>query len=173
MRIASPVGLLMVDAMCRHPEDWPALECQRGAHRQEVLHDPGRLVAPVRQQAVVGHADAEHTGHEVEHDGGHNGANVDEEERCHREDMERRHDRCREPVDATLVFAPVHVQCRCHRAGASPVMPVWFFRTWSSRTIPKQGQRHCNTSVRSHGPARKFMELHGFWRWRHSAMLGT
>ena len=39
VRIAFPVGLLMMDAMGRDPEDRPALERQRAAEGQEIL-DP-------------------------------------------------------------------------------------------------------------------------------------
>ena len=67
-----------------------------------------RPVAAVRQQAVIRHADAQHAGHEVEDDGGEDGAGVDEEERGNRADMEGGHRDGGDAVDALLVPAPVH-----------------------------------------------------------------
>ncbi len=81
VRIAFVVGMLVVDAVRRDPEDRPALERERAAPRQEVLDPLVGLVAAVRQQAVIAHADAEHAGDAIEDRGGDDGAGVDEEER--------------------------------------------------------------------------------------------
>ena len=59
VRIAFLVGELMMNAMRRHPENRTAFERERGAHRQEIFHPLGSLVAAMGQQAVIAHADAE------------------------------------------------------------------------------------------------------------------
>ena len=69
VRIAVVVGVLVVDAVRRHPEDRPALERQRAADRQEVLEGLRRLVAAVRVQPVIAQADAEPDGHPVQRRG--------------------------------------------------------------------------------------------------------
>ena len=56
------VRMLMVNAMRGDPEDRPAFERERAADGQEVLDPLRRLVAAMRQQAVVAHADAERAG---------------------------------------------------------------------------------------------------------------
>ena len=81
VRIAFVIRVLVVDAVRGDPEDRPALERERAAPRQEVLDRLVGLVAPVGQQAVIAHADAEHAGDEIQERGGDDGARVDEEER--------------------------------------------------------------------------------------------
>lgn len=56
------VRVLMVDPMRAYPRDRSAFERQRAAGRQEILHPLWRLIAPMREQAVVAHADAEAPG---------------------------------------------------------------------------------------------------------------
>jgi len=79
VRVAFAIGFLMVDAVRRDPEDRTALERQGAADGQEVLHPERRLVAAMRQEAVVRHADAEHAGDEIEDDSGNDRAWRDEE----------------------------------------------------------------------------------------------
>ena len=52
------IGVLVVAAMRRDPVDRSALQRQRAAEREKVLQPLGHLVAAVRVQAVVAHADA-------------------------------------------------------------------------------------------------------------------
>ena len=66
VRVAFTVGLLMVDAMRRDPENRTAFERQRAAEGQEILDPFVGLVAAVRQQPVIRHADAEHAADEVQ-----------------------------------------------------------------------------------------------------------
>ena len=67
VRIAVAVGVLVVDAMRRDPENRPALERQRPADGQEVLEGLRRLVAAMGVQPVVAQADAEADGEPVQH----------------------------------------------------------------------------------------------------------
>src|SRR3954464_5161461 len=66
MRIALAIRVLVVDAMGGHPEDWTALQGERAAPRQRILTPLVGLVAPVRQQTVIAHADAQHAGGAVQ-----------------------------------------------------------------------------------------------------------
>ena len=58
MRITFLIGILMVHAMRRHPGDRAAFEGQSSANGEEVFHPFRCLVAPMREQPVVAHADA-------------------------------------------------------------------------------------------------------------------
>ena len=59
VRIAVLVGVLVVHAVGRDPEDRPALERQCAADREEVLERFRGLVAAMRVQPVIAEADAE------------------------------------------------------------------------------------------------------------------
>ena len=59
MRIAIFIGKLMMDAVRGNPENWAALKRKRGANRQEILNPFRSLVAAVREQAMISHADAQ------------------------------------------------------------------------------------------------------------------
>ena len=59
MGIAILVRELMMNTVRGHPEDRPALECQRGTYRKQVLHPLRRLIAAMGEQAVIAHADAQ------------------------------------------------------------------------------------------------------------------
>ena len=62
VRIAFLIGMLMMDAVRGDPEDRSAFERERAADRQEIFHPLRSLVAAVRQQAVIAHADAQAAG---------------------------------------------------------------------------------------------------------------
>ena len=78
VRIAFLIRLLMMDAMRRDPEDRSAFERERAADREEVLDELGGLVAAVREQPVIRHADAEHAAGVVENQRGEHRAVVDD-----------------------------------------------------------------------------------------------
>ena len=69
VRIAFVIGMLMVNAVRRHPEDRSAFEGERAADCEEYIHPFRRLVAAMRQQAVIAHADAERAGDPPEENG--------------------------------------------------------------------------------------------------------
>ena len=56
VRISVMVGILMVDAMRRHPEDRSAFERQRSADREEIIQPQRDFVGPVSVQPVVSQA---------------------------------------------------------------------------------------------------------------------
>ena len=117
MRVAVLVRVLMMNAMSGDPEDRSAFERQRAAGGQEVL-DPFRcLVAAMREEAVIAHADPKRTGNDPESDGRENGAGIDNEEGGHGADVERRHRNDGDPVDGAFrSFAPVERGHGCHVA---------------------------------------------------------
>src|SRR5579863_2520674 len=59
MRVAGLVGVLMMDAVRRHPADGTTLQSQGPADGQQILDPLRRLVAAVRKQSVVTHPDAQ------------------------------------------------------------------------------------------------------------------
>ena len=88
VRIAFMIGVLVVDAVRGHPEDRPAFERQRGAPGEEVLDPLVGLVAAVRQQAVIAHADAQHARDAVQRERREHRATIDVEERGDRASVE-------------------------------------------------------------------------------------
>src|SRR5262249_2053009 len=62
MRIAFYISILVMNAMRRHPEKWPAFQRQRGADRQEVLNPFICLESTMGQQPMVTHANAQAAG---------------------------------------------------------------------------------------------------------------
>src|SRR5271156_314619 len=99
MRIAIAIGKLMMDAVRGHPENRAALERQRGADGQEVLNPLGSLVAAMRQQAMVAHADAPTAGHPPEQQRNEKRLPGEEKQRDNRADVEERHHRGGGPID--------------------------------------------------------------------------
>ena len=110
VRIAVVIRVLMMDAVRGHPEDRPALERERAAGGEEVLHPLGRLVSAVRQQAVVAHADAPAARDVPEEGGGGDRAPVEVEERGDGTDVVNRHCDDGHPVDALGYLAAVDLR---------------------------------------------------------------
>jgi hypothetical protein len=93
-----------------YPEDGSALEGERAAHGDEVLDPLRGSVAAVREQAVIGYADADVDGEEV-HDG--EGGEVlpgEEEERGDGADVEEAHEDGGDPVDAAFLVLAAHAE---------------------------------------------------------------
>ena len=62
VRIARQIGFLVMDAMCRNPENRPAFESQCAANSKKILKGQRHLIRPVRVQPVVPHADSQSGG---------------------------------------------------------------------------------------------------------------
>ena len=126
----------MMDSMGGDPENRPAFEGERAAEREEVLDPLGGLVAAMREQAVVAHADAQRAGDIPHDDGGEDGASIDEEKRRQRPDVERGHGDGGDPVDALGILAPIERGDGSHRP---------------DNTLTSLPGRQCNTSVQTAG----------------------
>src|SRR6186997_1506011 len=103
----------MMNAMRGDPEDRPALEGERAADCEKVFDELGGLVAAMREQSVIGHPDAEHAAGVVKNECGEHRAVVDIKECGYGSDMKTRHRDGRDPVQAMLMFSPIHKhRCR-------------------------------------------------------------
>ncbi len=110
VRVAFVVGVLMMDAVGGDPEDGSAFEGEGAAGGDEVLQPLGRAVAAVREQAVVGHADADVDGEEV-HDAEDGEVLPGEaEERGDGADVEEAHDDGGDPVDSAFLVLAAHAE---------------------------------------------------------------
>ena len=110
VRVAFVVGVLMMDAVGGDPEDGSALECEGAAHGDEVLDPFAGLVAAVREQAMIGHADADVDGEEVGDDEGGEVLPGEEEERGDSSNVEGAHGDGGDPVDAALLVLAAHAE---------------------------------------------------------------
>jgi hypothetical protein len=110
VRVAFVVGVLMMDAMSGDPEDGTALEGEAATHGDEVLDPLGGSVAAVREQAMVGHADADVDGQEVHDEEDGKIRPGEEEEGGDGSDVEGAHGDGRDPVDAALLVLAAHAE---------------------------------------------------------------
>src|ERR1700743_2972808 len=81
MRVAVVIGLLMMNAMHRDPENRAALKRQGAADREEVFQPDRALVSAVRVQTVVSHADPETSSHPVKEERNQEAAPAEHEQR--------------------------------------------------------------------------------------------
>jgi hypothetical protein len=118
VRIGVRVGVLVVQAVRRDPENRAALERQRAADREKVLEQLRYFVGPVRVQAVITHADPETDAHPVEEGGQRDGLPRKEEQRgCDRAEVKRHHRGKSNPVDRLVSISSRLVKARigaCH-----------------------------------------------------------
>src|SRR5450755_4635857 len=100
MRIAFFVGELMMNAVRGHPENRSAFERQRGAPSQEIFDPSRRLVAAMREQTVIAHADAETARNPPQEAGDEKCRPSKEKQRGYGADMKPGHGNRRDPVKA-------------------------------------------------------------------------
>ena len=100
----------MMDAVGGDPEDGASLKGEAAAHGDEVLDPLGSAVAAVREQAMVGHADADIDSEEVHDDEGGQVRPGEEEESGDGADVEEAHGNGRDPVDAALLELATHAK---------------------------------------------------------------
>ena len=117
VRIAFVVGVLMMDAVGGDPEDGSALKRHGAAGGDEVLDPLGGAVAAMREQAVVGHADADVDGEEVDDGEGGDVLPGEEEEGGDGADVEGAHEDGGDPVDAALLVLAAHAEVLLDLAG--------------------------------------------------------
>jgi hypothetical protein len=110
VRIAFLVGVLVMDAVGGDPEDGSALKREATAGCDEVLDPLGNTVSAVREQAVVGDADADVDGEEVhDEEYGQVGPREEKESRdgAH---VEKAHGDGGDPVDAAFLVLATHAK---------------------------------------------------------------
>src|SRR5579871_1171246 len=161
VRVAILVGILMMNAVGRHPENRPALERQRGADSQEILDPLRSLVAAVREQAVVAHPDAEASRHPPEKHGYEESFPGEEKESRYGAYVKGRHENCRDPVDFVVRRLPLFQAFQLHVVHR----PVWLVLTQVLLGLPYQEGTvcHCNTCVIA--AFRRYRSLPGIRRW--------
>src|ERR1700733_6106400 len=103
MRVAFLIGILMMNAMRGHPEDWSAFKRQSCAGGEEILDPLRGPVAAMRQQAMVGHADAQASRNPPKKHGHEQSFPGEEEERDNCPDVKQGHKGCSYPVDLVVV----------------------------------------------------------------------
>src|SRR5437870_4549365 len=99
MRIAFLVRKLVMNAVGRYPENWPAFKGERCANREEILDPLWSLVAAVRKQAVIAHADSQAAGNPPQEHGNEKCLPGKKEDCCDRADVERQHESGCDPVN--------------------------------------------------------------------------
>src|SRR5262245_27395573 len=120
VRIAFLIGFLMVDAMRGDPEDRPAFERERAADGEEVLDGLWRSITAMCQQPVIRHADAKHARRVIQNECSEHRPVIDIKECGYGSNVEARHRDGRNPVQAMLMFAPIHKhRCRHWRSKSS------------------------------------------------------
>ena len=97
MRIEVGVGMLMMFAMGRDPEQRAAFECERRADGEEIFDGFRRFIRPVREQPVIGHADAERERNVIRNTENGEPGPCELKERPHRADVEKRHEKSGRP----------------------------------------------------------------------------
>jgi hypothetical protein len=68
MRISRSVGMLMVNPVGGNPNYWCTFQAQCGAYHQNIFQPFWHLVAAMREQAMITHADADIDGDDMKHD---------------------------------------------------------------------------------------------------------
>jgi hypothetical protein len=102
VRIAVVIGMLMMDAMRRNPENWPAFERQRAADGEKVFERLRCLVAPMGMQAVIPEADPEPDRQPVQHDGDRKIGPTEKEKGGDRQNMKDHHHDGGDPVQCRM-----------------------------------------------------------------------
>src|SRR5581483_5081887 len=96
--VAFVIGELMMNAVRGDPEDRSTFKRTRGAGGQEIF-DPFRsFVAPMRQQAVVAHPDAEASGNPPQERCERKRLPTEEEQSCDSADMKQHHEAGSGPI---------------------------------------------------------------------------
>ena len=110
VRVAFVVGVLMMDAVGGYPEDGSAFKGEVPQTVTKYSSHLGYAVAAVREQAVVGHADADVDGEEVHDEEDGEVLPGEEEERGDGSDVEEAHDDGGDPVDAAFLVLAAHAE---------------------------------------------------------------
>ena len=110
VRVAFLVGVLMVDAVGGDPEDRSALERHGAAGGDEVLDPLGGAEAAMREQAMIGDADADVDREEIHDAEGGEVLPREAEQSGDSGDVEDAHDDGGDPVDAAFLVLAAHAE---------------------------------------------------------------
>src|SRR6185312_7186819 len=118
MGVSLHVSILVMHAMSRHPEKRTAFQGQRAAGGQHVFQPLVSLVAAMREQAMIAHADSK-TARDVHQHKRHRQSRPTEHEKCgNGSDMKGHHEKGGHPTDwflkrpvipdaHSVVFSPI------------------------------------------------------------------
>ncbi len=104
------VAVLVMNAMRGHPEDRPAFKRQRSADGEGVLQPLGNLVAAMRQQSVVAHANTDVDRNNIGENGHDQGAPAEIKERDNRADMKDGEEKSRRRGQLVLLPDTAHLR---------------------------------------------------------------
>ena len=131
MRVAVLIRILMMNAVRRHPENRPALQSQRGADGQKIFHPLRSLIAAVRQQPVITHANPQAARYPPQKHCDKQRLPGEKEECGNGPNVKRRHEPCRYPVHFifcrlwSFQILQFHIQRRSpFRGGLSSINPT-------------------------------------------------
>ena len=99
MWIARLVGELMVNPMGGDPNHWSTFQAQRSAYRQNIFQPLRNLVASVRKQAMITHADPGIDGDDMKHHRDGQRGPAEKEQRCDGSKVEQEHEAKHHPID--------------------------------------------------------------------------
>src|SRR5580692_5009585 len=146
MRVAILIRVLVMNAVRRDPENRSAFERERGADGQEVLHPLRSLVATVREQPMISHADTQAARNPPQEHGDEQSLPCEEEKRRHRAHVKQAHEDRGHPVHFTVCRLPFFQAFQLHIQSGSSF-------GWFSNPLPPDltyqgiGLNHCNTCV--------------------------
>src|ERR1700688_1282363 len=102
MRVAFQIRILMMYAVGRYPENWPAFQSEGGADRQEIFHPLWSLIPAMRQQPVITHPHSQAARPPPQKHRHEQGLPREKEERGNGANMKRGHESRRDPVHFTF-----------------------------------------------------------------------
>src|SRR5512146_1435715 len=135
MGVAFLVGILMMNAVRRHPEHRPAFQSKCAANRQDVLDPLGRLVSTVREQAVISHADSQAAGNPPKQSGQHQGLPAEHKQSNDGADVKCAHEKNGDWIDR---LAECLVALENAHSSATPR---------SEKSLASENRTGCTTSV--------------------------
>src|SRR6266705_5175052 len=97
--IAFLIRMLMMNAVCGHPENGPAFESKSRTRSQNVFHPVGRSIASMSEQPVIAHANAKASRNPPEKHSYKQGLPGEKEQGCNRAKMKQRHKSGGYPID--------------------------------------------------------------------------
>src|SRR6266403_5140857 len=115
MGIAFFVGILVMDAMRRHPGNRPAFQGHGAADSHEIFHPSRRFITAVRQETVIAHPDAHTPGKPPQKKRDCEPFPAEHKQRCYSAEVKCQHEPRGDPVyrllECPVVFETTHNAC--------------------------------------------------------------